>query len=466
MKYKLLVLSLFIFNQLSFSQDSAKVFSPDAFAFYVKKYHPVSVQASLISKRAESEVQASKGGFDPKLYTVIDEKNYSDKNYYSLLDAGLKIPTWFGVEFKAAYQQNAGLYLNPENEVPLNGQFLAGANISLLQGMFIDERRAMLKQSRLLLDYSQNEQRVVLNDLMLEAFESYWTWVNDYNQLLIQQKAVVLAETRYKALVNNYKQGEQPAIDTLEAYIQYQTRLYTLNDAKLKLQQSRMYMSTYLWYENNVPLELNERLAAPVLNIRENVRAIDSLNKSAIVIDDNHPLLQQYQLKLSQLEIDRRLKAEKIKPKLDLNYNFINEPVNAMPFDGMDFQNAKWGVNFSFPIFIRKERGDLNITKIKIRETDLGRDLKAYDLKNKSNIIIAEINTLKAQLDLYETVVQNYDKLLQAERQKFDNGESSVFLVNARELSLIQAEVSYVSLGAKYQQSYIKRQWVQGILSN
>jgi hypothetical protein len=76
MKYKLLVLSLFIFNQLSFSQDSAKVFSPDAFAFYVKKYHPVSVQASLISKRAESEVQASKGGFDPKLYTVIDEKNY------------------------------------------------------------------------------------------------------------------------------------------------------------------------------------------------------------------------------------------------------------------------------------------------------------------------------------------------------------------------------------------------------
>ncbi len=466
MKFILLVLGVLVINQVSFSQDSNKVFTPDAFAFYVKKYHPISVQASLISKRAESEVQTSKGGFDPMLYTVIDEKNYSDKNYYSLLDAGLKIPTWFGVEFKAAYQQNAGIFLNPENEVPLNGQFLAGANISLLQGMFIDERRAMLKQSKLLLDYSQNEQKVVLNDLILEAFESYWSWVNDYNQLLIQQKAVVLAETRYKALVKNYLQGEQPAIDTLEAYIQYQTRLYTLNDATLKLQQSRLYMSTYLWYENNVPLEINERTPAPVLNVKATITAIDSINKAPIIIDDNHPLLQQYQLKLSQLEIDRRLKAEKLKPKLNVNYNFINEPVNAMPFDGMDFQNAKWGVNFSFPIFIRKERGDLNIAKIKIRETDLGRDLKAYDLTNKSNAVITEINTLKKQLDLYETVVINYDRLLQAERQKFDNGESSVFLVNARELSLIQAEISYVSLGAKYQQSFIKRQWVQGVLSN
>lgn len=466
MRVSKLLLVFIFFCPAVFAQDTAQVFGPDAFAFYVKKYHPLSRQAALIQDRAESQLRLARGGFDPKLYTVLEEKNYSDKNYFSLLDAGLKVPTWFGLELKAAYQQNAGNFLNPENEVPLNGLFLAGADISLLQGMFIDERRAMLRQSKLFMSYSDNEQLVALNNLMLEAFDAYWNWVNDYQQLKVHQKAVLLAEVRYKALIQSFIQGDHPAIDTLESYIQYQSRLYNVADAEIAVQKSRLHMSTFLWYENETPLEISDSVRAPELNSIASINAIDSLRKLALIIDDNHPLLKQYDLKLAQLDVERRLKAEKLKPQLNVNYNFLNEPVNPIPFDGTDFSNVKWGVNFSFPIFIRKERGDLALSKIKIREADLGRDLKAYDLRNKSNAINNELGNQKIQLDLYRTVVFNYGRLLEAERQKFDNGESSVFLINARELSLIQAELNFISLGAKYRQNYVKRQWIQGVLAN
>ncbi|MFN5704617.1 MAG: hypothetical protein ACK45U_02065 [bacterium] len=54
--------------------------------------------------------------------------------------------------------------------------------------------------------------------------------------------------------------------------------------------------------------------------------------------------------------------------------------------------------------------------------------------------------------------------MLNAELTKFNNGESSVFLINSREIALIQAQLSLISLTAKYQQLYVKKRWAVGNL--
>jgi outer membrane protein TolC len=43
--------------------------------------------------------------------------------------------------------------------------------------------------------------------------------------------------------------------------------------------------------------------------------------------------------------------------------------------------------------------------------------------------------------------------MLQGERRKFEEGESSLFLVNSRETSLINAEVKLIELLGKYQKA-------------
>lgn len=463
MKNRLIILFTLFALQLN-AQDSTVVFGPNAFLFYLKNYHPVAKQSNLIIENAKSNLLKSRGGFDPKLYSNLDEKNFDDKNYYSFLDAGLKIPTWYGVEFKTNFQQNTGVNVNPENKMPYNGLAQVGVDFSVLQGLYIDERRTALKRAKLFLKYSNFEQQALLNDLILEGMTAYWNWVAAFYQLEVQRQAVQLSFVRYQSIKSSYILGDQPAIDTLESYIQYQTRLYARIQSEQNLVEKQLLLSTYLWNENDEPLEISSKIIAPKYNDNQNLKLVDSIINTVYVVSEQHPELKKYEFKLLDLELERKLKAEKLKPNLDVKYNFLNEPVNSVPWDGLNSQNIKWGVTFSYPILLRKERGDLQQTKIKIKETDWLRDLKKLELQNKLNTIQSELVNTQNQLQLYNSVVVNYQAMLNAELSKFLNGESSVFLINSREIALIQAQLSLISLTAKYQQLYVKKRWAVGNL--
>lgn len=463
MKNRLVILFTLLALQLN-AQDSTVVFGPNAFLYYLKNFHPVAKQSNLIIENAKSNLLKSRGGFDPKLYSTLDEKNFDDKNYYSFLDAGLKIPTWYGVEFKTNFQQNSGVNLNPENQMPYNGLAQVGVDFSLLQGLYIDERRTALKRAKLFLKYSNFEQQALLNDLILEGMTAYWNWVAAFYQLEVQRQAVQLSFVRYQSIKSSYILGDQPAIDTLESYIQYQTRLYAKIQSEQNLIEKQLLLSTYLWNDNDEPLEISSKIIAPAYNDKQNLKLVDSIINTVYTVSEQHPELKKYEFKLLDLELERKLKAEKLKPNLDVKYNFLNEPVNSVPWDGLNSQNIKWGVTFSYPILLRKERGDLQQTKIKIKETDWLRDLKKLELQNKLNTIQSELVNTQNQLQLYNSVVVNYQAMLNAELSKFINGESSVFLINSREIALIQAQLSLISLTAKYQQLYVKKRWAVGNL--
>lgn len=58
----------------------------------------------------------------------------------------------------------------------------------------------------------------------------------------------------------------------------------------------------------------------------------------------------------------------------------------------------------------------------------------------------------------------NYTSLLRQEDFKFQNGESSLFLVNSRENKLIETAQKLVELRIKYQKAYYATQWAGGLL--
>ena len=81
---------------------------------------------------------------------------------------------------------------------------------------------------------------------------------------------------------------------------------------------------------------------------------------------------------------------------------------------------------------------------------------KEYELlliQNKIKAYQAEINNLYDQVALYQNTVDNYLALLAGEKRKFEEGESSLFVVNSRENSLINAEIKLIELVAKYQKA-------------
>ena len=152
------------------------------------------------------------------------------------------------------------------------------------------------------------------------------------------------------------------------------------------------------------------------------------------------------------LQIERKLKTDRLKPLVELNYNVLNEPINYNPFSDLDINDYKWGVSIAMPLFLRKERGDAALAGLKIQETEAGiLNLKAQlALKIKNSLI--ELNNSFVQLQIYQQSVNDSKRLLDAEKDMFENGESSLFLINMRELSYVQAQLKLVEWQSKNKQ--------------
>lgn len=451
----ILFFSLLVITQVGFSQTDSSYLSFDVFMDIVKSYHPISKQADLLLESGDANLRKAKGSFDPVLKSNYDNKQFDGKNYYKINSNSLQIPTPLGLELKAGYDNTSGVFLNPENSLPVNGLAYAGIAVPLGKGLLFDERRQAVKQAKVFERTTVLERTLLLNQLIFDASKAYWDWYSAWNTYEIFDESVQLAEFRFRGVRESYLQGDVPAIDTLEAFILVQNRQLSRNDASIKMQKARIEASNYLWSEDQQPLQFVEN-TTPVEHEDVNIEnpIDDNLLASLVAeIDQRHPKLQLYYNKLENLNFERRLKAEKAKPKLNVNYNLLSEPVGSNPIENLSSNNYKWGFEFSMPILLRKGRGDLQLTKIKMNQTDLNRQQESLTIKNKIKGYEMEIDNLFAQINLFRDAVNNYQLMLRGERRKFEEGESSLFLVNSRETSLINAEVKLIELLGKYQKA-------------
>ena len=99
----------------------------------VQKYHPVVKQAQLVVDESQSKLLKSRGAFDPNIAVDIERKKFEGTEYYDRLNAAFKIPTWYGIEVKANFEEASGTYLNPEYTVPQDGLYSAGISFSVAQ---------------------------------------------------------------------------------------------------------------------------------------------------------------------------------------------------------------------------------------------------------------------------------------------------------------------------------------------
>lgn len=456
----ILTLCLYSINVHGQADTSQQLTLPQ-FMQLVKQFHPVAKQANLIPKTAEANTLAARGAFDPKLFYDFRNKFYDDKNYYALGNGGFYIPTWFGLEFKAGYERNEGYYLNPENSMPDQGLLYSQISVPLLQGLLIDERRATLKQAKLFIDLSEFDKISVLNELLYKAGKTYWDWYLAYANLKIHENAVVLSQTRFEAVRKTFEFGDRPAIDTVEANIQLQDRIINLQQATMEFRTKSLLLSNFLWIADDTPIELsNKTIPAESADINEryfnlNVAAIDSLIGS-------HPSLRVYDFKIKQLRIEERFKQDKLKPKLNINYNPLFSAENL----NLAYQNNyKWGMSLGFPILLRKERGDLQLTRIKIENTMYEIKGKRIELLNKTKASINEFANYKIQIDIYTKNVSNYERLWQSERKLFDRGESSLFMINSREMSYINAQIKLNEIINKNKKAALETVYSFGLLS-
>lgn len=454
---RLLILSTIIAFHLTTSAQVQLDF--ETYKKYVLEFHPIIKQTKNKVEIGQNEFLKAKGQLDPKLFSEISGKQFDDKNYYQLTNSGLKIPTWLGIDLKAGYEQNNGMYISGEHQTPSSGLWYFGLEVPLGQGLLYDERRATIHQANVFKKMTLNEQELLINDLLLEAYSAYWTWFESYKKMIITTEGFDFALQRFNGVKQNAILGETPDIDTVEAKIQLDNRKFEQKQAEYDFQNARAMLSLYLWTANFVPLELEDS-TIPQVDVKKQY-SLENIELRLIDTNTtNLPMVLSTIYKLEQLKIEEKWKKEQLKPSISISYNPISQPVGNDPFQNFTVSNYKYGISASMPIFLRKERGALAQTKLKIENAKLDLVYKINELQQKEVFLKNEIYRLYEQFDIQQNQVLNAKLLRDSEQTRFEIGESSLFLVNSREIAYLQYKMKLAELEAKIKINEAKWLWI------
>ncbi len=447
MKSKLFYIFIFICSSMIlFGQNNPTEFTYNEFLGYVKKYHPLVKQADLKLNEAQANLMQARGAFDPKIEVDFNEKQFKDNEYYSILNSSFKIPTWYGIELKAGFDNAEGMYVNPENTLPNSGLTSFGISVPVGQGLFINQRMADLRKAKIARNLNVAERNLQAVEVIYEASVSYINWKRSFDEVKLYETYLENALMRYDGVSKLIEQGDKPAIDSVEAGIAVKTRRLNLEDAKLKLTKAKLDLSNYLWLENNVPLELKDDLT-PEITLSKTIKEVLQINELNPIDLNNHPKIKALDAKIAMLKVDKKLKANALLPKLDVSYNYLSEPSYI---DNYRFEDYKIGLNFSFPIFLQKERGSLKLADLKIQDSEFGLQFERKNLENKIKAQQQEIVSLQKQQDYNDKLVKDFTTLLNAEDRLFEMGESSLFIINSRENSLVSSQINEIALENRY----------------
>lgn len=452
---------LLIYCVIGFSWQKSiaqQTLSLEQFLGIVKQYHPVAQQAQIQISIAKTESQATRGAFDPAFYINQNQKEFGGKNYYQYFNTELKVPTWYGIDLKAGTENNQGYYT--DNELSTGKNSFVGIQASLGKGLLMDKRRAAVLQAKQMISFSEEEKKLMLNELLYDASAAFFDWQNAFQQKQLIDSALAINQQRYQFIKTSFLLGDRPAIDTTEALTQLQNFEFLQAETQQQLTNSTIALSNFLWKDQQEPYQLPNTVFPAELS---GLQTIFSFNDYLTDLNE-HPKLQQASVKMKVLEIDKQLKFQSILPTANVQYNILNKGYTFVQQPSFFQNNYKWGFTLGMPLLLREGRADFRKAKLKITQQTWQNSLLQNELQNKLRQYYNDAIQLQKQAGIYRQNVLNYQKLYDGELSKFKNGESSMFLLNSRENKLLEAQQKLALLRTKASKSIVAIGYATGKL--
>ena len=459
----LLVSASFTWKMHAQSQETLTF---DAFKELLKN-HPALRVANLSVEKGEQELTKARGAFDPKISATHQNKFFKSTEYYNQTYIGVDVPLRAPLMLKSSFENANGTFVSPEETTPNGGLVNAGVAVPLGQGLITDKGRTEMRQAEAYQRYSVIEQNRLIQDLRYEAYRQYWEWWMSGKVLDINREWVSIAEQRLTETKNRFLAGDIASVDTLETAIQVQNRKQKYQSAEAKWAKESLDLTSQLWQENElnfVPIEsIKNTVPQKEISFDEALMNAKVLADRTNSVSTSNPQLLKFTPMLEQLRAEERWKKEQMKPVVNLQYNALNQATSPAD-DMLTMNNYKWGAQFSWPIFMRKAKGDLGLTRVKIEELELEALQKTTVIRNKALASMRQLELLRLQLANVSGNVSNMQRLLDAEREKFNSGESSVFLINTREQQLFDLRVQETEISTQLKLQEIEILYLLGTL--
>ncbi|MFN8769739.1 MAG: TolC family protein [Neisseriaceae bacterium] len=427
--------------------------------------YPKILNASIQQEIAEAKVKQNQSPFDTHLNGYTSQRQGANYNtQYQKVELEKRfydspISVYSGYDISSGYApQYEGSQITSNQ-----GREFVGLRLNLLNGFAIDKERLTLYNSVLETDKAKLEVKLAKLLIKTDAMKAYIAWIISGEQLNAYKDLFEIANRRQKALERKFKAGDVAKI------------VLTENQNNLLKRKTRVISAENTFNKNALSLSLYSRdsqckLVTPSLaNLPKLVPAPESVKDTMdnVKINEaikNRPEFKIIDVQLKSIENEQRYAKTENLPKLKatVQYNQNNSQIATTPNFTVNQNELVAKLEFSMPLERSYGSGLDREAYKKLSKLRNERQFLIDQVSTKLNTLYITVNSTADQVSLVKSELQFSRDLLKAENSRFNNGDSSFFMLNTREENLTNSYLSLLNYLLDNYNAYIEYNFLNG----
>ena len=439
---KWIVMIVWFYSSLAWSLSSEQVVRSSL------NHFPKVITAVQNLEVKANEWKAARGEFDGK---ISGEMNSRVDGYYTgdLYDVKVEKPIpYFNSKVFGGHRQSYGNFpvYEGKRETLDRGEDYLGFSVSLLRNSLIDQNRYNIRFLEQEKQQAEINLQSIKSNVQTMALKAYWTWFVAGHELKVYESILDLANSRVSQLKKRIKAGDLARIYALENNQYITKRKAQVTQKQMEFQEAAFYLSLFNRDPNG----------APITPQMKELPSIDSLQFSSPSSEaavaqralQTNLELQQLISEQEQAQLDVKLGNNDLLPDLNVKYEWSRD--RGQGPTQLAQQENRVMLKLEIPFEYRKGLGKKRAGKAKLEGLKAEQRLAREKIVAQSNTLVTKLRSFYEIFKLTGDQVQLAEKLAQAERRKFSQGDSDLILVNIREENLAEAQIKNLASLLKY----------------
>lgn len=392
---------------------------------------------------AEGKALSAEGAFDTKLSAKSQSNQFGYyRNRVNGAEVSQPLRDWGGEVF-GGYKRGQGNFGPWEQDLLTlsRGEWSAGVRLPLFRDRQTDERRTELLLAKLSIDLADASIEKRRLKLLEAASKSYWDWVAAGRQLLIAEDLLRIAQERNEQLQESVEAGAIAAIEVVDNQRAVLERRSAIVAAERDLRTAQLELSLFYRDGSGQPRVAGRELMPEFPDperISENARE-DDLERALT----RRPEITGTLVEVEQVNAGLRLARNRLLPDVDVTARYGRDSgVGSVTKRGDEFIAE---LAIQTPFQRRKAKGEAAVHEAKLVKLDQELRFARNRIQVEVRSALAMIDAAFERLDLARGEMDLARQLADAERERFDLGDSTLFIVNLRELTAAGARLKVVS---------------------
>ncbi|MCS7025259.1 MAG: TolC family protein [Bryobacteraceae bacterium] len=398
---------------------------------------------------ARGDMRTALGRFDTVLRLRFDAEEFG---FYDneRVDFGIEQATPFlGTTYFAGWRRGEGNFASYDGKLETRslGELRGGFRLPLFRDRAIDSRRADLRKADLGIDSARlsiDQQKIVILQL---ATQRYWSWVAAGQRLQVAEALLKIATDRDAFLRESVRLGQLPQIEVTDNERAILQRRSQIVEAERGLQQATIELS--LFYRDSA----GRPVLAQASQLPAGFPPMEAMTESRLQEDietalRRRPELQRLVVQRAQTQVDADLARNQLLPNVDLLMSFTAEGGSGTVKRGP--RELKASVVFDLPFQRRQAAGRLQAAEARLSQFDLRQQFAREQITAEVQDAVSAVQAAYRRALLIAEEVKVARRLQELEKDRFDLGDSTLFLVNLREQATFEAAVREVAAQSDY----------------